>query len=399
LTRPRLIFVNRVYWPATAATAQLLTDLAESLAARGWPVHVICAGQASGAHQGVIIHRTGADHQLGGLCSRVRRYGDFNRGAEQQLATLAGPNDIVVLMTDPPLLGAHLTDRALRCGARVIHWIQDIYPEIITAHLGQLTTWPLWPWRLKRNAAWQAAQASVTLSASMVATIAAAAPTIAPAIVPNWAPRELQVPAAAEAIATCRAKWGLADKCIVAYSGNLGRVHEFKTILAAAARLKNQPEIAFLFIGTGAHFDGLRSAATARQLKNISFLPPVSRENLAVALAATDIQLVTLNPAFTNLVYPSKLAGALAAGRPVLFVGPARGEIAQLLTAEDCGQAVSPGDDEALAAIITQWQLDLPRRRQLARKARAAYTKYFTLTQAVDRWVEILHRVAATVKG
>lgn len=399
MTRPRLIFVNRVYWPATAATAQLLTDLAESLAARGWPVHVICAGQASGAHQGVIIHRTGADHQLGGLCSRVRRYGDFNRGAEQQLATLAGPNDIVVLMTDPPLLGAHLTDRALRCGARVIHWIQDIYPEIITAHLGQLTTWPLWPWRLKRNAAWQAAQASVTLSASMVATIAAAAPTIAPAIVPNWAPRELQVPAAAEAIATCRAKWGLADKCIVAYSGNLGRVHEFKTILAAAARLKNQPEIAFLFIGTGAHFDGLRSAATARQLKNISFLPPVSRENLAVALAATDIQLVTLNPAFTNLVYPSKLAGALAAGRPVLFVGPARGEIAQLLTAEDCGQAVSPGDDEALAAIITQWQLDLPRRRQLARKARAAYTKYFTLTQAVDRWVEILHRVAATVKG
>jgi len=399
LTRPRLIFVNRVYWPATAATAQLLTDLAESLAARGWPVHVICAGQASGAHQGVIIHRTGADHQLGGLCSRVRRYGDFNRGAEQQLATLAGPNDIVVLMTDPPLLGAHLTDRALRCGARVIHWIQDIYPEIITAHLGQLTTWPLWPWRLKRNAAWQAAQASVTLSASMVATIAAAAPTIAPAVIPNWAPSELQVPAAAEAIATCRAKWGLADKCIVAYSGNLGRVHEFKTILAVAARLKNQPEIAFLFIGTGAHFDGLRSAATARQLTNISFLPPVSRENLAVALAATDIQLVTLNPAFTNLVYPSKLAGALAAGRPVLFVGPARGEIAQLLTAEDCGQAVSPGDDEALAAIITQWQLDLPRRRQLEQKARAAYTKYFTLTQAVDRWVEILHRVAATVKG
>lgn len=399
MTRPRLIFVNRVYWPSTAATAQLLTDLAESLAARGWPVHVICAGQASGAHQGVIIHRTGADHQLGGLCSRVRRYGDFNRGAEQQLATLAGPNDIVVLMTDPPLLGAHLTDRALRCGARVIHWIQDIYPEIITAHLGQLTTWPLWPWRLKRNAAWQAAQASVTLSASMVATIAAAAPTIATAIIPNWAPRELQVPAAAEAIATCRAKWGLADKCIVAYSGNLGRVHEFKPILAAAARLKNQPEIAFLFIGTGAHFDGLRSAATARQLTNISFLPPVSRENLAVALAASDIQLVTLNPAFTHLVYPSKLAGALAAGRPVLFIGPARGEIAQLLTAEDCGRAVSPGDDEALAAIITQWQLDLPRRRQLARKARAAYTKYFTLTSAVDRWVEILQRVATTVKS
>lgn len=399
MTRPRLIFVNRVYWPATAATAQLLTDLAESLAARGWPVHIICAGQESGAHQGVMIHRTGADHQLGGLWSRVRRYSNYNRRAEQQLATLAGPNDIVVLMTDPPLLGAHLTGLALRRGARVIHWTQDIYPEIVTAHLGQLTAWPLWPWRLKRNAAWRAAQGSVTLSASMAAIVAEAAPTIATAIIPNWAPRELQVPAPAEAIAACRAKWGLADKCIVAYSGNLGRVHDFKTILAAAARLKNQPEIAFLFIGTGARFDGLRSAATARQLKNISFLPPVSRENLAIALAATDIQLVTLNPAFAHLVYPSKLAGALAAGRPVLFVGPSQGEIAQLLTTEDCGRAVPPGVDEALAAIITEWQLDLPRRRQLERKARAAYTKYFTLTHAVERWIEILQKVAAPVNN
>jgi len=399
LTLPRLIFVNRVYWPSTAATAQLLTDLAENLSARGWPVHIICAGKESGLHQGVMIHRAGSDDQPSSLLSRARRYDAFRCCAEQQLTTLAGPDDIVVLMTDPPLLGAHLTDIALSRGARVIHWIQDIYPEIVTAHLGRLTALLLWPWRSRRDVAWQTAHGCVTLSASMAATVGCRAPASAVAIIPNWAPRELQLPALPEAIAAYRENWGLADKCIIAYSGNLGRVHEFKTILAAAERLKNQRAIAFLFIGAGARFDELRSAVASRQLQNINFLPPVSRENLAVALAAADIQLVTLNPVFANLVYPSKLAGTLAAGRPVLFVGPPQGEITQLLTTEECGRTVQPGDDESLTEIITQWQLDRPHRHQLGLNARAAYTKHFTLTHAVERWVDILHRVAATVKS
>ena len=60
MTAPsRVIFVNRVYWPSTAATAQLLTDLAEALAARGREVHVIAAGTGPDQRNSVAIHRTG----------------------------------------------------------------------------------------------------------------------------------------------------------------------------------------------------------------------------------------------------------------------------------------------------------------------------------------------------
>ncbi|MDB6113137.1 MAG: putative glycosyl transferase, partial [Lacunisphaera sp.] len=158
---PRVIFVNRVYWPSTAATAQLLTDLADGLAARGWPVLVIAAGTAPGPRHGVTIHRTGEGDQHRGLWSRTHNYRRFAREARRLLTQLVRPGDVVVPMTDPPMLGAAVTATALRAGARVVHWTQDIYPEIVSAHLGAVFTLPLWPWRWRRNAAWRAAQGGV----------------------------------------------------------------------------------------------------------------------------------------------------------------------------------------------------------------------------------------------
>ena len=100
----RIIFVNRVYWPSTLATAQLLTDLAEGLASRSWSVHVIAAGEASTRQKGVTIHRTGTAEKQGGLVARALSHRRFLRAARWKLATLVRPGDLVVPMTDPPLL-------------------------------------------------------------------------------------------------------------------------------------------------------------------------------------------------------------------------------------------------------------------------------------------------------
>src|SRR3954463_102675 len=91
MRRPRVIFVNRVYWPSLAATAQLLTDLSGGLAARGWEVHVIAAGDGSTSHEGVTIHRTGEGDEHGGLVSRTRNYWRFLRQLRAQLRNLLQP--------------------------------------------------------------------------------------------------------------------------------------------------------------------------------------------------------------------------------------------------------------------------------------------------------------------
>lgn len=389
--RPRLIFVNRVYWPSSEATAQLLTDLTTALVSRGWPVHVIAAGVESNHHAGVIIHRTGPGEKHGGLVSRVLNYTRFLLRTRRLLAAIAQPHDRVIIMTDPPMLGALLTGPATRHGAKVIHWIQDIYPEILSTHLGGWSKWPLWPLRRLRNRAWRDADDCVTLGADMAKVVAANlcwARSIK--VIPNWAPRELARATDPTAVATQRSRWGLADHFIVAYSGNLGRVHEFETILAAAEILRAQPQVAFVFIGQGARFRDVQRAVTEKKLTNVHFFPAAPREQLAVSLAAADAQLVTVNPTFADLVYPSKLAGVLAAGRPVLFVGPPDGEIARLLTDTTAGAVIAPSDATRLASTILAWQSNPQQRSHTGAQARLAYEQCFAFDAVLDQWETVL---------
>jgi glycosyltransferase involved in cell wall biosynthesis len=276
----------------------------------------------------------------------------------------------------------------------VIPWVQDIYPEIVTAHVGALAGLFLWPLRRQRDAAWRAARGCVTVGEDMGRTIAGqGVPAGQVAVVPNWAPRELEIVADAAAVAARRVAWGLDGKFVVAYSGNLGRVHEFAAIIDAASRLQARPDLVFVFIGAGARFEEVRAAARQRGLDNLRFLPPAPREQLAASLAAADVHLVTLKPEFARLVYPSKLAGVLAAGRPVLFVGPPEGEIARLLAGGQCGATVAPSEGARLAEILGQWQADPAACTRCGRQAREAFEKHFRFERALAHWEEILRPV------
>lgn len=394
--RPRVIFVNRVYWPSTAATAQLLTDLAEGLAVRGWSVEVIATGEGDTTRNGVTIHRTGAGSEHGGMLSRARNYRRFLRDAAAKVAALARAGDILVPMTDPPMLGASVA-RAAPTGARVVHWIQDIYPEIAAAHFGFLASLALEPLRRKRDAAWTAAAACVPLGDDMAALVSEQGVLRSRiTVLPNWAPRELHAPAPDTDVAAQRERWGLADKFIVAYSGNLGRVHEFGSVIEAAAKLRDDPRIVFLFIGSGARFNAIAKTARQRTLANIRLLPPVPRTMLPASLRAADAQLVTLLPAYRQLVYPSKLAGVLAAGRPVVFVGPADSEIARLVRQTGCGAAFLPGDASGLAEGIRRLAADQTQRQSQSRNARMTYEQRFTGDAVLAGWNQLLRRVADT---
>ena len=391
----RVFFVNRVYWPAEAATARLLTDLAEALAARGWEVHVIAAGAGPDANRGVTIHRTGGSERHGGLVSRTLNFRRFLAAARRELAGHVGPGDVVVLMTDPPTLAAAGTGPARSRGARVVQWIHDIYPEIVAAHAGAWLAPALWPLRRARNGAWRAADLCVALDADMVGTVRdQGVRAEASLVLPNWAPPELDAPAGAEAVAAQRRDWELEGRFVAAYFGNLGRVHEFSCLLAAAQLLRDEPGIVFLFAGEGARYDEVRTAVEARRLGNVRFLPAQPRDRLAAALAAADVHFVTLRPGFERLVSPSKLAGVLAAARPVLFVGPGRSGLAALLAREECGLSLAPSEAGGLAAAIRTLRGDPARRQALGRAARGCYERHFTFAAAVARWDGLLRGVA-----
>lgn len=389
----RLIFVNRFYWPETPATGQLLTDLAEALAARGHDVTLITSGSARSAgqrwevHNGVRIWRIrGTRWACAGLLGKAVDFATFYFGAMLRLLMDTSPGATVIALTDPPLLavGAGIVARWRR--ARVVHWVQDIYPELAIELAGQRWLGFLQPWR---NRAWRGATACVTLGSDMAAVLAhagVAAEKIK--VVPNWAPAgTVALPRAAGA--ALRAEWGLGDRFVVAYSGNLGRVHDLEPVLAIADRLRDEPHIAFLFIGDGAQRASLQSAAASMALPNVSFRPPQPRARLAEALAVGDLHLVTLRPGCERLVFPSKLYGIAAAGRPVCFIGPRDCEVARIVREQGLGQAAARDDAVEAAAFIRSLARN-PAAADAHSRAALRFAQAGDVSAAVGAWEKLL---------
>ena len=150
-----------------------------------------------------------------------------------------------------------------------------------------------------------------------------------------------------------RREWNLADKFVLGYSGNLGRAHEFETVLAAAERLRDESRIAFLMIGGGKRFEELAAAVQARGIAgSFRFLPYQARTLLSYSLGAADAHWVSLDPRLEGLMVPSKFYGIAAAGKPIIVIGDPNGELARLVQRHDCGFAIAPGESETLAATL-----------------------------------------------
>jgi glycosyltransferase involved in cell wall biosynthesis len=397
----KVVFVNRFYWPEIPATGQLLTDLAQGLAARDWEVSVITSAAHPDVprleqHHGVTIHRVGGTRWArGGTSGKAIDFGTFFLGATRLVFRQAGPGTILVPMTDPPLLGVGVGFVAACRGAGTVHWIQDIYPEVAIALLQH--SW-LGILRPLRNLAWRKAAACVTVGRDMTqAMIRAAVSPERVHVAPNWAPAGV-VPLAPITPNALRKKWGLDGKFVVAYSGNLGRVHDLDPIIDLAEALRTDLEVVVVFIGDGVQRLQLETAARARSLANVAFFPPQPRDRLSESLALGDLHLVTLRPGCEGYVFPSKLYGIAAAGRPILFVGPPDCDVASTVREHDLGQAFARENTAGLAAAVRRLASD---RAAWSRHSAAAlaFAAQHTAARAVDRWHHVLATVARTPSG
>ena len=389
-----VIFLNRFYWPDEPATAQLLADLAEHLAACGRSVTVITSHPGGAT---VPRNETRRDVRImrvrslrsprAGLAGKAADWGSFLLVALWRLLCEARHGDTVVAMTDPPLLaiGAWLIAR-LR-GARMFHWVQDIYPELAIELTGQRWLTILCP---LRNLAWRHADGCVTLGTDMASVLSAAGvATKKISVVPNWAPSGL-TPQSADAAVALRTEWKLTGKFVVAYSGNLGRVHDLSPVLAVAAVLSDDARIAFIFIGDGAQRAALETEAIQRGLANVQFRPPQPRARLAASLAVGDVHVVTLLPGCERYVFPSKLYGVAAVGRPVIFIGPRDCELARLVAQRDLGLVFERTETDALASALRSLTADRTKCARYATTAARFAAEYGGVTAAAARWHALL---------
>jgi len=140
----RFLLINQYYKPDTAATGQLLADLAESLVARRHEVHVVCGRSLYGGGalppagdetlQGVHVHRvatTGFGRRI--LIGRMTDYFSFYVTAAWRALWLPKV-DVCVSLTTPPFISLVGLVLSKLKGTQNVIWVMDIYPDVAVAY-------------------------------------------------------------------------------------------------------------------------------------------------------------------------------------------------------------------------------------------------------------------------
>jgi colanic acid biosynthesis glycosyl transferase WcaI len=397
-----LIFVNRFFHPDHSATSQILGELAFHLAETGFDVQVLTSRQiyddparalpARESVRGVRVHRVWATRfGRGRLLLRAIDYLTFYLSATVKLATLADGDAVIIAETDPPLLSVPCALVAWLKRSVLINWTQDLFPEIAEGlHVPGITlVAPMLRWL--RNLSLKRARTNVVLGEGMAARLRAEG--IAPEkieVIHNWSPAETAPPAAGPDANSLRAEWNLGRKFVVGYSGNFGRAHDFATILDAAALLRDLPDVHFLFVGAGAQRAWVEKRVADLGLTNVSFQPYQPLDRLALSLSVPDVHLVSLKPELEGLLVPSKFYSVLAAGRPVLFVGDLKSEMARRIDESDCGRAFPPGAHGDLAPAIRQLASHPAQVVKMGERARDLWAARFQRKEALAAWQAVM---------
>jgi colanic acid biosynthesis glycosyl transferase WcaI len=326
----RILFLNQYFPPDPAPTGALFAEIANALQARGHEVRFIDAGQEYRSGQG----KPGRMRRE--LFALIRM---LWRGMQEPRP------DVVVSGTSPPCLAFIAQLIALRHGARSVHWCMDLYPEIAVS-LGEVKKG--WLSRIIAGVlGWSYRRTStvVALDTDMASRLRAhgvSSQIIRPWVM-NW--RELSPPQ----VPTTATHWTWL------YSGNLGRAHDWQTLLDAQSILeKEDRDIALIFQGGGPSWNSVRSHADTLGLKRIEWRPYAPESELQSSLLQAQCLIVTQRLEVQGMLWPSKLALMLALPRPILFVGPIDGDIGRTLRALPHAGVFAPGDARGVADWLVE---------------------------------------------
>jgi glycosyltransferase involved in cell wall biosynthesis len=401
-----IAFFNRSYAPDETATAQLLADLAEGLVAEhGCRVSVVAGLPAAAetraaqktvreARNGVTVIRVrGTRFSKHRFVGRAANYLTYFLSACRAGLALDRP-DIVVALTDPPIIGLAARLAGWRARAPLVMVFNDLFPEVtvllegfrspaINAALQRVNR------HLVRHAALSVALGE-TMRRRLIETKGASFDRTI--VIANWADTRAIVPESKPNAFT--AAHALNGKFVVMHSGNLGLSQNLDTLIEAATILAGTPDIHFVLQGDGVRKAPLQQRVNDRGLTNVSFLPFQPRERLSASFAAADVFVVSLQRGMAGCIVPSKLYGILAAGRPYVAAVEDDCEVAALTIEHDCGVVIPPGDAEALAAAIQRLRADPDGLARMGANARHA-SQAFDRRGQIGKYAEAFGRVQA----
>ena len=395
--RPRVLVLNQYYRPGVEATAHLLAELCEALTDE-FDVTVVtgmvpgAAAQGRSELNGVQVIRVGSTaFDRSKLSLRALNYLTYL--VLSAFRGLRAPRpDVVMCMTDPPVIADVALVVAKRFRAPLVVVTQDVFPEVAVA-LKRLDSRALVvALRLATRVYLQRADRVVAIGDRMRERLEekGASPDRV-VVIPNWVnvadlePRPRDNAWARE--------HGLDDKFVVMHSGNIGHAQDLDSLIRAATFLRDLDDLRIVLIGGGARREELKALARLLDVENVVFKGYQAREGLGESLSSADVHVVGLAEGLAGYVVPSRLYGILAVGKPVIAAAEESSETASVVRDAGCGVVVPPGRPELLARAIRQaydGELDL---QAMGERGRTFVAREGDSGVAIGRYRALLHEL------
>lgn len=296
----------------------------------------------------------------------------------------------VVVYSNPPVLPVVPVLANMLFGTKFIFVAYDVYPEVAYAS-GTLRYGDFIDNVMKKlnRAIYRRASMVVALTEEMRGFLLKNRPELnreRVCVIPNWAHET-------DACCTPGAKehFGFSEKqFVVGYFGNMGVCQEMETLLAAMKKLKDRPDLGFIFTGHGTKKERVERFIREEGIGNAKCCGFLVGEEFELALAAADCCVVSLENGLKGMCAPSKYYSYLQAGKPVLAVVEDGSYLQEEIRREDIGRAVCVGEAEGLADAIEEMSAKAEARGDMSCRAKALYAGTYRKESALEKYAQLL---------
>ncbi len=361
----RILIITQVFHPDTVSVSQHLTDLAKKLVQDGHEVTVYTSRypyeektqqyESFGNYQGITIRRLWqSSFGKGNNIARLFDFLTFYFFISIKLLFLKkNVYDMMLGTTVPPLLSLIGVWVSKIKRIKFIYWVMDLQPELsIATGLIKKETILAQFFTTLGNYTIRNSDVIISLDRFMTSYLESrgaksnSVKTIAvwPVMETVYQEHRLTNP--------FRIENSFSDKVVIMYSGNHAYVHKLDTLLEAALMLKNDSRFLFVFIGGGVRKKDVTAFKLNYHLENIVQLPFQPRENIHISLGSSDIQVVILGDELVGYTHPNKVYGAMYIGKPILYIGPEKSHVSDMLIELPGNINVRHGESELLVDKI-----------------------------------------------
>ena len=407
----RLLVICPHYEPDVAPTGVVMTAICDELVGAGHEIEIVTSlpwyehHRVEPGWKGRLIR---SERRVSGRVTRVHPFPTDKRNIPARAAAFAGFTGLAtlvalfrrhrpdgVLAMSPPItlgLAGALVARIRR--VPFVFNIQDVFPDV-AIEVNAITSPRLI--RLARGLerfTYRRSDAVTVLSDDLrdnVVDKIGAGSRSRVRVIPNFVDTAGIRPA--PRLNSYRADFGLGDRTVVMYAGNVGFSQPLSLMVDAARELRDRDDVVFVINGGGSGRPSIE--AEAQDLPNVVFVDFQPRARLPEVLAAADIHVVALKEGLARSSVPSKLYSILAAGRPVLAAIDAGTEVARVVERAEAGRAVPPTDAKGFRDGLIEMIDGVERRDQMGRRGRAFVEEWVSPAGVAGAYADLFEELRA----